>query len=198
MASIETDYLLDDTNIIDLFWSRNEDAIRETDLKYGKLCRNIANNILSLPEDANECVNDAYLGVWNAIPQERPNIFSAFLCRIVRNLSIKRYEYIHAQKRNPGVVMSLEELYECISAEPEEDSIEAGLADDVLKDAINRFLESLSEDARNVFIRRYWFFDPIKEISRKYKMSISKVDSILVRTRKKLKQFLINEGFQTC
>ncbi len=197
MESIEITDLLEDIDIIDLYWNRDEDAIRETDLKYGRMCKKIANNILSMPEDAAECVNDAYLGVWNAIPQERPNIFSAFLCRIVRNISIKRYEYIHAQKRNPGVVVSLEELYECISLEPSEDSIESEFSDSVLKDAINRFLDSVSEDARNVFIRRYWFFDPVKEISLKYGMSTSKVDAILVRTRKKLKQFLIKEGFQT-
>lgn len=196
MVNIDIADLLEDIDIIELFWNRNEDAIRETDMKYGRLCKKIANNILSLPEDADECVNDAYLGVWNAIPQERPDIFSAFLCRIVRNISINRYEYIHAQKRNPGVVVSLEELYECISGEPDGNLTETGLSDSVLKDAINRFLDSLSEEARNVFIRRYWFFDPIKEIGRKYGMSISKVDAILVRARKKLKQFLIREGFQ--
>ena len=93
--------------------------------------------------------------------------------------------------------MSLEELYECLSLEPAEDNLETEFSDNMLKDVINRFLDSLSEDARNVFIRRYWFFDPIKEIGRKYGMSISKVDAILVRTRKKLKLFLIKEGFQT-
>lgn len=196
MANTDIADLLEDIDIIDLFWSRNEDAIRVTDMKYGRLCKKIAHNILSLPEDADECVNDAYLGVWNAIPHERPNIFSAFLCRIVRNVSIKRYEYIHAQKRNPGVVVSLEELYECISGEPSEDTMESEFNDNVLREAINRFLDSLSEEARNVFIRRYWFFDPVKEIGLKYGMSTSKVDAILVRTRKKLKQFLIREGFE--
>lgn len=194
MVNIDIADILEDIDIINLFWNRNEDAIRETDIKYGRLCKKIAGNILSFPEDADECVNDAYLGVWNAIPNERPSVFSAFLCRIVRNVSIKRYEYIHAQKRNPGVVVSLEELYECISDESSEDIMEGEFSDGVLKEAINRFLDSLNDDARNVFIRRYWFFDPIKEIGRKYGMSVSKVDSILVRTRKKLKHFLINEG----
>lgn len=197
MVNLETAGLPDDSDIIELFWSRNEDAIRVTDLKYGRLCQRVAYNILSLREDADECVNDAYLGVWNAIPDERPNVFSAFLCRIVRNLSLRRYEYIHAKKRNPSAVTSFEELYECICAEESEDSPERVLSDDVLREAINRFLDSLNEEARNVFIRRYWFFDPVRDIALKYKMSVSKADAILVRTRKKLKLFLISEGFET-
>ncbi len=183
---------MEDIEIIDLYWNRCEDAIRETDLKYGKLCKNIAYNILSSAEDAEECVNDAYLGTWNAIPDERPGFFSAFLCRIVRNLSLKRYEYVHAQKRNPSVVTSLDELYACVS---EDAAIDNEYEDSVLRDAIDSFLEMLHEDARNIFIRRYWFFDPIKEIALRYGMSVSKVDSTLVRTRKKFKQFLIREGF---
>jgi len=187
---------MEDIEIIDLFWNRCEDAIRETDLKYGKLCKNIAYNILSSVEDVEECVNDAYLGAWNSIPDERPGLFSAFLCRIVRNLSLKRYEYVHAQKRNPGVVTSLEELYACISEnDTANNSLGTEYEDNVLRDAINRFLEMLHEDARNIFIRRYWFFDPIKEIACRYGVSVSKVDSTLVRTRKKFKQFLIKEGF---
>lgn len=187
---------MEDIEIIDLFWNRCEDAIRETDLKYGKLCKNIAYNILSSVEDAEECVNDAYLGTWNSIPDERPWYFSAFLCRIVRNLSLKRYEYVHAQKRNPGVVVSLEDLYACIPGDdPADNGLEMEYEDNVLRDAINRFLEMLGADARNFFIRRYWFFDPIKEIARRYGVSVSKVDSALVRTRKKFKQFLIEEGF---
>lgn len=187
---------MEDIEIIDLYWNRREEAIRETDLKYGKLCKSISYNILLCEEDAEECVNDAYLGTWNSIPDARPGVFSAFLCRIVRNLSLKKYEYIHAQKRNPGVAVSLEELYGCISDGEEPGGYDDNeYSDSVLKEAINRFLELLSDDARNVFIRRYWFFEPIKNIAARYGMTQSKVDSLLLRTRKKFRLYLIKEGF---
>lgn len=188
---------MEDVEIIDLYWSRNEDAIRETDIKYGRLCKSVACSILASNEDADECVNDSYLGMWNAIPDARPTVFSAFLCRIVRNLSLKKFEYVHAEKRNPCAVVSLEELYGCISDDGDSDDPfgEADTDDDTLREAINRFLELLSEDARCIFIRRYWFFESVREIALHYGMSESKVESALVRARKKFKLFLIKEGF---
>lgn len=186
---------MEDLEIIDLYWNRREEAISETDLKYGKLCKSISYNILLSEEDAEECVNDAYLGAWNSIPDARPGVFSAFLCRIVRNLSLKRYEYIHAGKRNPGVAVSLEELYGCISENGEPEGFETEYSDSVLSEAINRFLELLSAEACNIFVRRYWFFDPIKDIAARYGMSESKVNSNLARTRNKFRLFLIKEGF---
>lgn len=101
---------MDDQKLIELYWMRDEDAIRETAVKYGKLCTYIAKNILKNIEDCEECVNDAYLAVWNAIPTQRPNRFAAFISRITRNLALKKYEYLSADKRNPSAVMSLDEL----------------------------------------------------------------------------------------
>ena len=112
---------MDDKKIVDLYWERDEDAIKETSVKYGRLCTYIANNILSNYEDSEECVNDTYLAVWNVIPKQRPNKLSVFISRITRNLALKKYEYISAAKRNPSAVTSLEELGDCVSGT---DSIE--------------------------------------------------------------------------
>lgn len=106
---------MDDEMIVSLYWARDESAIAETSAKYGGLCHSIANNILSSYEDREECVNDTYLAVWNAIPEQHPNKFSVFIGRIVRNLALKRYEYLSAAKRNPSAVASLEELGDCVS-----------------------------------------------------------------------------------
>lgn len=182
---------MEDSEIISLYWNRSEDAIRETDKKYGKLCRRIALNFLFDNEDAEECVNDTYLGVWNAIPTAKPQIFSAYICRITRNLSLKKYEYIHARKRNSTAAIPLEEIEECIS-----DNGESEYEDAALSDCINRFLDSISPDCRNVFIRRYWFFDSVREIALRYRISESKVETMLFRTRNKLRVFLQKEGFE--
>ena len=106
---------MDDNKIVELYWERREEAIKETALKYGRLCIHIAKNILLSCEDSEECVNDTYFAVWNAIPNERPNRFSAFISRITRNLALKKYEYISAAKRNPIAITSLEELGDCVS-----------------------------------------------------------------------------------
>lgn len=106
---------MDDKKIIALYWARDENAIRETSSKYGRLCTYIANNILANHEDSEECVNDTYLAVWNAIPKQRPDKFSAFIAKITRNLALKKYEYMSAAKRNSSVVTSLEELGDCVS-----------------------------------------------------------------------------------
>ena len=105
----------EDQEIVELYWSRDENAIRETDVKYGRLCHYIANHILSSDEDCEECVNDTYFAVWNAIPPKRPDRFSAYLGRIIRNLALNRFDYLTAEKRSVNVVCSLEELGECVS-----------------------------------------------------------------------------------
>lgn len=117
---------MDDNKIVELYWERREEAIKETALKYGRLCTHIAKNILLSCEDSEECVNDTYFAVWNAIPNERPNRFSAFISRITRNLALKKYEYISAAKRNPIAITSLEELGDCVSGtESPESEIES-------------------------------------------------------------------------
>ena len=166
---------MDDLTIIELYFDRSEQAIDETDKKYGKLCRSLAGSILSSDEDAEECVSDAYLSVWNTIPPTRPNNFTAFLCKIVRNLSLKRLDYNTAQKRNGNVTVPLAELEE-------------------LGKLLSRFLRQEKADARNAFIRRYYFFDTIADIAERYSFSESKVKSMLYHTRNRLRAFLKKEG----
>ncbi len=182
---------MDDHAIIALYWERNERAIRETSQKYGKLCAYIANNVLSNREDSEECVNDTYLALWNAIPVQRPERFSVFIGKIVRNLALKKYEYISAAKRNPSAVTSLEELGECTSGAP---GVESELEGRLIEQAINDFLWKQSEEKRNIFIRRYWYFDSIGEICRRTGYGQSKVKSMLYTMRQKLKKHLEGEG----
>ena len=182
---------MEDNAIIELYWARSELAIRETELKYGRLFHQIANNILHNPADAEECVNDVYLGAWNAIPPARPRILTAFLCRIARNLALKKYQQIHAARRNPAVAVSYEELEECLADGGSDDQ---NIADDQLADCINRFLDTLDGVSRQVFVRRYWYFDSVKEIMRRFRMSKSKVESMLFRTRHKLRTWIEEEG----
>lgn len=178
---------MDDPAIIELYFARSEQAIDETDKKYGKLCRSLASNILSSDEDAEECVSDAYLSVWNTIPPTRPNNFTAFLCKIVRNLSLKRLDYNTAQKRNGNVTVPLSELEEVLYTAPEPELEELGKL-------LSRFLRQEKSDARNVFIRRYYFFDTVADIAERYSFSESKVKSMLYHTRNRLRAFLKKEG----
>lgn len=178
---------MDDLTIIELYFDRSEQAIDETDKKYGKLYRSLAGSILSSDEDAEECVSDAYLSVWNTIPPTRPNNFTAFLCRIVRNLSLKRLDYNTAQKRNGNVTVPLSELEEVLHTVPEPELEELGKL-------LSRFLRQEKADARNVFIRRYYFFDTVADIAERYSFSESKVKSMLYHTRNRLRAFLEKEG----
>lgn len=180
-----------DNKIIELYWERSERAIEETDRVYGRYFRSVAYGILWDEEDAKETVNDTYLKAWNSIPPERPNYLKAFLARITRQLSINRLEQNTAKKRGAGQYeLILDELAECI---PDGDEDIGDVA--ALRDTLNRFLRSLPSDARCVFIRRYWHTQPIAEIARAYGMSESKVKSILMRTRNKLKKILNEEGY---
>lgn len=182
---------MDDKQILDLFWSRSENAVYETGMKYGKLCMRLAMNILSSLEDAEECVNDTYLGVWNAIPPQRPVSLSAFICKITRNLALKKYEYVSARKRNPVVAVSLTELEDCISGL---ETIEEQIENRRIEEVISEFLRTLDYIERNVFLRRYWYFDSIEEIAIRFNISNSKTTSMLFRTRKKLRSHLQKEG----
>lgn len=185
---------MDEKQIIDLYWARSEQAVDETEKRYGKFCFRIAYNILSNHDDSEECVNDTYLQTWNSIPPRRPNKLSAFLGKITRNLALKRYEMRTAQKRGGGEVMlALEELGECI---PDPNTVEQELDNRMLADALNRFLGGLSQDARKIFLRRYWQLCPVKEIASFYGISESKVKMTLMRTREKLRGFLEREGIE--
>lgn len=181
---------MDDLQIIELYFQRNEQAIKETDHKYGKLCHRIAYNILNNHEDSEECVNETYVGVWNAIPPTRPNNFMAFICKIARNLSLKRLEFLRREKRSQAMIISLEELEAVLP----DDRFAPDVSDENLGRLISQFLYRQKEDVRNVFIRKYYFFDSIREIAERYSLSESKVKNMLFYTRKRLKDYLVKEG----
>ena len=183
---------MNDLSIIELYFARDEEAIKQTDIKYGKLCYRVAYNVLNNKEDSEECVNDAYIGVWNAIPPARPNNFKAFVCKITRNLSLKRLEAQARQKRSQAILVSLDELAEVLSDE----SIADGVTDEDVGKLISRFLRNEKSEIRDVFICRYYFFDSIGDIVRRYGFTESKVKSMLYHTRAKLKDFLIKEGIE--
>lgn len=183
---------MEDRQIVELFWQRNEAAIMEAQMKYGCYCRSIAGNILSQNEDVKEVVNDAYLGAWNAIPPHRPENLSTFLGKIVRRLAMKKLRYLTAEKRiSSEATVSLDELETCI---PSSLRTEAHLEQAELTESINRFLETLKPEERRIFLRRYWFYDSIASICAQYNYSQSKVKSMLLRTRKKLASWLRKEG----
>lgn len=183
---------MEDERIIELYWNRDEEALRQANLKYGAFCFYIANNILKNEEDSKECVNDTWFKSWMAIPPKRPEFFQAFLGRITRNLSLDRYRKSHASKRGGGDVEAIyEELEGCIADTGTQDSQTDSI---VITDAISRFLTGLSHDARIIFVRRYWYADSVGQIAERYGMGESKVKSSLMRSRGKLKAFLGKEG----
>lgn len=182
---------MDDASIIELYFGRDEQAIRETAAKYGGLCFSVANNILGCREDAEESVNDAYLAVWNAIPPAKPDSLRAFVCKIARNQSLKRLEYNTAKKRLSGTLVPFSELEELLTDGNPPPDVSA----EELGRLIGEFLNTQSADARCVFVRRYWYFDKVSDIAKRYSFGKSKVKSLLSRTRGRLKRFLIKEGY---
>jgi RNA polymerase sigma-70 factor (ECF subfamily) len=183
---------MDDAQIIQLYFERSEDAIEKTKIKYGDFCFHIANNILKSKEDAEECENDAYLKLWNAIPPQRPNVLKSYLGKIVRNLALRRYEYYSAQKRNVELEIAFSELEECIVGLK---SVEGQFDVGDLEKSVNRFLHTIDREPRIIFVRRYWYADSMKEIAARFRISESKVKSSLFRTRNKLRIYLQKEGF---
>ncbi len=181
---------MEDHEIVALYFDRNEQAIAETQRKYGRLCHSIAMKIIGNEQDAEECVNDVYLGVWQAIPPERPDSLAAFVSRIARNLSIGRLKYRTAAKRDAGIVVSLSELEEVI---PDPSSFEA-VEDREVGRWISDFLYGEDEEVRRIFLRKYFYFDSISELAEKLGYSESKIKSILFRTRNKLKVYLTEKG----
>ncbi len=184
---------MEDKKIVELYWERSESAITQTQKKYGKYCHHIAMNILRSFPDAEECVNDAYLQAWNSIPPQKPLSLSAYLGKITRNLAINRAIHQTAQKRSSRVTMVLDEVEEFLPSPTNSTSLSDELA---LKDAINRFLATLSAEHRVIFLRRYWYLCSIKEIAKAFRLSESNVKIILHRTRAKFKDFLEKEGIQ--
>lgn len=180
---------MEDAQIVQLYWDRRETAIEETDRVYGGGLRRLANNILPTPEDGEECVSDTYWQTWNAIPPNRPLRLFAFLARICRNLAFNRLDRLKAQKRSATVVELTRELELCIAAPDDspQDLQELG-------ELLTAFLRRLPEESRRVFLRRYWYADSVKQIAERYRISESKVKTLLFRARNQLRDYLEKEG----
>ncbi len=184
---------MEDNQIVELYFQRNADAIKETDSKYGSYCFAIADNILHNREDSEECVNDTWLSAWNAMPPQRPNMLRMFLAKITRNLSFNRFNARSAEKRGGGEIhLVLDELAECIANES--DTEKEYLAKE-LEQCIRLFVRELPEREGNVFVRRYFFTEPVSTIAKRYGMTDNNVMVVLSRTRKKLKAQLEKEGY---
>ena len=183
---------MDDSAIIELFFARSEQAIRELDDKYGKVCYSLSYNILNSRQDAEECVNDAYLGTWDTIPPARPNPLLAFLCRIVRNLSLMRYRADRAVKRGGRELYSGVRGLEGCLASPQ--TVEGNMEEQELIRLIEDFLDTLSPENRVLLMRRYWFSDSYGEIAARTGLSEKNVSVRLTRIRKQLRNYFEERG----
>lgn len=185
---------MEDKEIIQLYLDRNETAIAATSEKYGSYCKSISMNILKNDEDAEECVNDTYMKTWNAIPPQIPMIFSAFLGKIVRNISFNKYRRNNSQKRGGSEMpLILDELGDIVSGS---ESVEDEIDTKELLKAINGFLNSISEYKRGIFIRRYWYSDKVSDIAQRYGKSENSVSVELNRIRKALRDHLLKRGYE--
>ncbi len=183
---------MDDNSIIDMYWARDEKAIDATKDKYGRYCYSIAYGILENLEDAEECVNDTYLGAWNSIPPHKPQMLSTFLGKLTRNISLNRWREKHRIKRGGGEVqLTLDELQECL---PSGNTVEKEIETKELAIIISGFLRGLEAEERRIFLRRYWYFDSVDEICKRFGFGKSKVKMKLMRTRNKLLVKLKEEG----
>ena len=183
---------MEDGQIIDLYWNRDQRALRETEGKYGRLLHSIAWNLLHSREDSEECVNDTYLRAWEAIPPARPGAFRTWLGQITRNLSLDRWKRRRAEKRGGGAEVLLGELEECVPAG--DGGPERALEDRELAEALDVFLRGLSREGRSMFLRRYWYGESLAEIGAALGCGEGKVKSSLFRSRKALRAYLEEEG----
>ena len=182
-----------DEEILDLFFARSEQGIRALDDKYGRLCRRLSCSIVGSEQDAEECVNDAYLAVWNAIPRAQPQNLLAYLAKTTRNIALRRLEHDQAQKRDSRLHLLLDELAEVL---PGEGSVEDEAAQGELVEAINTFLkEKATRAERQLFLRRYFWGDSIRDLAQAFRYSESKVKSRLFRVRKRLRTYLEERGW---
>ena len=184
---------MDDQKIIDLYWSRSETAITETDQKYGKYCYSIAYNILTNNEDAEESVSDTYMTAWNVIPPRRPSVLCTFLGKITRHISIDRWRKRSASKRGGGeVTLALDELNDCVAGMQ---NVEMEFERKEILKAYVSFLNALPATERRIFLCRYWYVESIETIADKFSFSQSKVKTMLHRTRAKLRKHFAEEGY---
>ena len=184
---------MQDNEIVDLYWARNENAISQTDIKYGRYCRRIALNIVASVEDSEECVNDTYMSAWDSMPEERPDLLAPFLAAITRNHAFDLYRKAHSQKRGGGQIpLVLDELTDVAGNDSTEDAVDTS----ILASHINGFLAGLDKDQRIVFVRRYFYVDSLADIAKISSMSEPAVKSLLYRLRQRLKEFLEKEGYE--
>ena len=184
---------MEDRQIVELYWQRNENAIAHTQTKYGSYLHTIAYNILYDREDSKESVNDTYLAAWNSIPPHKPQVLSTYLGKLTRRIAIDLFRKKNAQKRSMGeYALSLEELSACIS---DSNTVQAQVDRQLLSQAIAAYLQQESPEARTVFIGRYYYLDPVKKIAGYCRMTEAKVKILLYRTRQGLKLHLEQEGF---
>lgn len=185
---------MEDKKIVELYWQRNETAITETSVKYGRYLTAISLNILGIFEDAEECVSDTYISAWNAMPPQRPNVLQTFLGKITRNISFNRYKQGRTAKRGGGEVSAvLHELEECVS---DSKSVETELDRREMAKAIDDFLDSLSEKKRDIFVLRYWYSESVSKIAKRFNMKETAVSMTLSRLRAALRSFLLERGFE--
>ncbi len=180
--------MIEDEKIVELFFKRSELAIRELNNKYGKACHRLSYNIVNDRQDAEECVNDAYLGAWNAIPPEKPDPLLTYLCKIVRNISLKMYYRKKAAKRSSTYTIAMEEIEACIAAPS---TVETEFEARELARIIESFLDTLTAENRVIFMRRYWFSDSCKDIAGLVGLTEKNITVRLTRIREKMKLYLI-------
>ena len=178
---------MEDHKIIELYFARDEQAIVQTAVRYGKLCQQVAMHILGNRSDAEECVNDTYLKLWNSIPPERPRSLSAFISRIARNIAIDRYRNMHRKGYNRDLEVALEELAEVTPMD---------VSQDVLKELVQIFLRTLDDTDRRLFLGRYWYATSVKDLSKAWGMTANAVSLRLHKTREKFKSFLTERGYR--
>lgn len=183
---------MEDSEIVELYWRRDETAISETEEKYGALCRSVACNILGTAEDAEECVNDALHQAWTAIPPQRPDQLGAWLGKVTRNLALNAWKRNRAQKRDCGMTELLRELEECA---PALGTVERELEDKELSEAIDRWLRGRSREDRTLFLRRYWYGEALQELAAERGISTNRLAQKMHRLRRSLKNALEKEGF---
>lgn len=182
---------MEDRAIVELYWAREERAISETDIKYGRMLTGISYSLLSSHEDSEECLNDTYVAAWNSMPSARPDYLGAFLSKIIRRLSVDRWRRDHRQKRDGGVEALLDELAECI---PDANTVTSEYDNSRLREILNGFVRALPPEKQAAFIRRYFYSEPLEKIAEALGITESKLKSMLYRIREELKEILEKEA----
>lgn len=182
---------MEDQLIIELFHERSEQAIQSVSDKYGNLCRTVSKRILSSTEDVEECINDTFLILWNTIPPQNPNSLSAYICKVLRNVSIQRYRYNTAEKRNASYDVSIDELVEYLGGT---DNVQKHMEEQEMADALNHFLKQCKKVDRVIFVKKYVFFMETDEIAKEMHLSKNYVNVHLHRMKKKLKAYIAEGG----